>query len=253
MVIIKTPQEIEKIRDACQIVAEILREFQETIQPGMRTIDLDRKAEKRIRQRGMMPAFLGYRGYPRTLCVSVNEEVVHGIPSERELREGDVVGLDLGAVHQGYYGDAAVTVLVGKGSERARRLMKRTEESLYKGIEKAVVGGRLSDISAAVQGHVEQGGYSVVRDFVGHGIGQALHEDPQVPNYGVPGKGIRLEPGLVLAIEPMVNEGGVEVEIMQDGWTAVTKDRKLSAHYEHTIAITENGPVILSKLDERRS
>ncbi|MBI4209742.1 MAG: type I methionyl aminopeptidase [Deltaproteobacteria bacterium] len=249
MVILKTPQEIERIRVACKAVAEVLRELQEEIRPGVRTLDLDRKAEKQLRQKGMKPAFLGYRGYPRTLCASVNEEVVHGIPSKRELREGDIVGLDLGAICEGYYGDAAVTVSVGKVSERAQRLMKITEESLYKGIEKAVVGGRLSDISAAVQKHVEEQGYSVVRDFVGHGIGRSLHEDPQIPNHGVPGKGIRLEVGLVLAIEPMINEGTHEVEILEDGWTAVTRDRKLSAHYEHTIAIANEGPIILSRLD----
>jgi methionyl aminopeptidase len=249
MVIIKTPQEIERIRVACQAVAEVLRELQEEIRPGIRTLDLDRKAEKQLRSRGMRPAFLGYRGYPRTLCASVNEEVVHGIPSKRELREGDIVGLDLGAIYEGYYGDAAVTVSVGRVGDRARRLMKVTEESLYKGIEKAVVGGRLSDISAAVQKHVEEQGYSVVRDFVGHGVGRSLHEDPQIPNHGAPGKGIRLEAGLVLAIEPMINEGTYEVEILEDGWTAVTKDRKLSAHYEHTIAIADEGPVVLSRLD----
>lgn len=248
MVILKTEEEIAKIRIACQAVAEILEELKEMMKPGVRTIDLDQQAERSIRKRKMKPAFLGYRGFPKTLCTSVNEEIVHGIPSERVLKEGDIVGLDLGVVHDGYYGDAAITVSIGSVSQNAARLMKVTEESLYRGIEKAVAGRRLSDISAAIQEHVERNGYSVVRDFVGHGIGRELHEDPQLPNFGTPGRGIRIERGLVLAIEPMVNEGSFEAQVLKDGWTAVTKDGKLSAHYEHTVAITEDGPTILSKL-----
>jgi methionyl aminopeptidase len=199
------------------------------------------------RKRGARPAFKGYRDYPFSLCVSVNEEVVHGFPSQRTLKSGDIVSLDFGVRFNGYYGDAALTVAVGTVSETASRLMKVTEESLYLGIEEARVGNRLGDISAAVQGHVEKAGFSVVRDFVGHGIGRNLHEDPQVPNFGKKGRGIVLKAGMVLAIEPMINEGTYKVAVLDDGWTVVTEDRKLSAHFEHSVAITESGPEILSR------
>jgi len=200
-------------------------------------------------RRGARPAFKGYRGYPYSLCTSVNSEVVHGMPSERELKEGDIVSLDFGVLHDGYYGDAAVTVPVGEISPAARRLLRVTEEALYRGISAARAGNRIGDISAAIQGHVEAAGFSVVRDLVGHGIGKSLHEDPQVPNYGSSGRGIELKPGMVFAIEPMVNEGTYRVDVLRDGWTVVTADGKLSAHFEHSVAVTENGPVILSRID----
>jgi len=203
-------------------------------------------AEEYIKRHGGIPAFKGYRGYPRSLCVSVNEEVVHGIPGKRRLKEGDIVSLDLGVLMDGYYGDAAITVPVGKVSELAKKLIKVTEEALYRGIEMARPGNRLSDISHAIQTHVEKAGFSVVREFVGHGIGKQLHEEPQVPNFGPPNRGPRLEPGMVLAIEPMVNTGTWEVRILPNGWTVVTADGGLSAHFEHTVAITDNGPEILS-------
>ena len=199
-------------------------------------------------KKGARPAFKGYRGYPYSLCTSVNSEVVHGMPSERELKEGDIVSLDFGILNDGYYGDAAVTVPVGEITPGARKLLKITEEALYRGIAEIKAGNRIGDISAAIQGHVEAAGYSVVRDLVGHGIGKSLHEDPQVPNYGSGGRGIELKPGMVFAIEPMVNEGTYRVEILRDGWTVVTADGKLSAHFEHSVAITENGPVILSRI-----
>ncbi len=248
MVILKSQREIEILRRANAIVAEVHERIKEIIAPGVSTADIDAKAEEVVRKRGAKAAFKGYRGFPASICVSVNEEVVHGIPSPRRiLEEGDIVGLDFGVLLDGYYGDAAVTVGVGKISAEAERLMRSTEEALYRAIDKARVGNRLSDISHAVQSHVEKDGFSVVRDFVGHGIGRSLHEDPQLPNYGPPGKGIRLKPGMVLAIEPMINAGGSEVVVKSDGWTAVTKDGSLSAHFEHSVAITENGPYILSK------
>ena len=249
MIFLKSPWEIEKMRRSNAIVAEVLARLREAIKPGITTLELDRLAEHLCRRKGAKPAFKGYRGYPFSLCVSVNEEVVHGFPSKkRVLKEGDIVSLDFGVLYDGYYGDAAITVPVGEISERAKRLLRVTEEALYKGIEQAVIGKRLGDISSAIQRYVEAHGYSVVRQFVGHGIGRALHEDPQVPNFGKPGRGIKLKEGMVLAIEPMVNEGTYEVEILADGWTAVTKDRKLSAHFEHTVAITKNGPEILSRV-----
>ncbi|MCD6320163.1 MAG: type I methionyl aminopeptidase [Candidatus Desulfofervidaceae bacterium] len=248
MIFLKAPWEIEKMRRSNAIVAEILAALREAIRPGMATLELNILAEKLCAKKGAKPAFKGYRGYPFSLCVSVNEAVVHGFPSERKLKEGDIVSLDFGVLLDGYYGDAAITVPVGKVSKRAERLLRVTEEALYKGIEQARAGHHLYDISAAIQRHAESHGYAVVRQFVGHGIGRALHEDPQVPNFGKPGRGIKLKAGMVLAIEPMVNEGTYEVEILADGWTAVTKDRKLSAHFEHTVAITENGPEILSKV-----
>ncbi|MBI1822013.1 MAG: type I methionyl aminopeptidase [Nitrospirae bacterium] len=249
MIILKSEAEIEKIRVACQIVAETLEYLKENVKPGITTTDLDRMAEERILKKGGKPAFKGYRNFPATLCASINSEVVHGIPSKKSvLNEGDIIGLDLGAIVDGFYGDAAISVPVGEISAEARNLIKTTEESLYKGIEQARMGNRLSDISHAVQVHVEAAGYSVVRDFVGHGIGRNLHEDPQIPNYGEPGQGPRLKKGMVLALEPMVNMGKNPVMILDDKWTVVTRDGSLSAHFEHTISITENGPVILSSL-----
>jgi methionyl aminopeptidase len=234
---------------ASKLVAETLEALKKEVRPGVTTEQLDRFAEEFILARGGRPAFKGYRNYPKTLCASVNEQVVHGIPSKRPLKEGDIVGLDLGAIVGGFYGDAAMTVAVGTVSPEAARLIKVTEEALYLGIEQAVVGNRLSDISHAIQRHVEAAGYSVVTDFVGHGIGRQLHEEPQVPNYGKPGQGPRLQYGMVLAIEPMVNMGGSAVRILEDQWTAVTKDGSLSAHFEHTIAIRPSGPArILTKL-----
>lgn len=250
MVVLKSREEIEKMEAASRIVADILRELKGIVKPGVRTIELDRYAEEQARKRGARPAFKGYRGYAHSLCTSVNDVVVHGIPSDRVLEDGDILSLDFGIHYQGYYGDAALTVPVNGVSETAQRLMRVTEESLYRGIDQAVAGNRLGDISAAVQECVEAAGFSVVRDFVGHGIGKSLHEDPQIPNYGVRGKGVELKPGMVFAIEPMVNEGTYEVRVMSDGWTVRTADGKLSAHFEHSVVITEGGPVILSRPDE---
>jgi methionyl aminopeptidase len=248
MIILKSRPEIEKMRKSNAIVAAILEELGKKIRPGVKTIELDRLSEELALKKGARPAFKGYRGYPYSLCTSVNSEVVHGMPSERELKEGDIVSLDFGILNDGYYGDAAVTVPVGEITPGARKLLKITEEALYRGIAEVKAGNRIGDISAAIQGHVEAAGYSVVRDLVGHGIGKSLHEDPQVPNYGSSGRGIELKPGMVFAIEPMVNEGAYRVEILRDGWTVVTADGKLSAHFEHSVAITENGPVILSRI-----
>ena len=251
MVILKSPEEIRKLRGNNLMVARILEALKKIIRPGVTTLELDRYCEELTLQKGAKPAFKGYRGYPFSLCTSVNEEVVHGMPSDRRLEEGDIVGLDFGIYHQGFYGDAAVTVPVGEVSDEAGRLMRVTEEALYRAIEKARAGNRLGDISAAIQNHVEAAGYSVVRDLVGHGIGRSLHEDPQVPNYGREGRGIELRPGIVLAIEPMVNAGTYGVKVLQDGWTVVTADGKLSAHFEHSVAITEKEPFVLSRIDGR--
>jgi methionyl aminopeptidase len=248
MIILKSRQEIEKMRKSNLIVAVILEELGKKIRPGIKTIELDRLSEELALKKGARPAFKGYRGYPYSLCASVNSEVVHGMPSERELKEGDIISLDFGILNDGYYGDAAVTVPVGDITPAAKRLLQVTEEALYRGITEIKAGNRVGDISAAIQGHVEAAGYSVVRDLVGHGIGKSLHEDPQVPNYGSAGRGIELKPGMVFAIEPMVNEGAYRVEVLRDGWTVVTADGKLSAHFEHSVAITENGPVILSRI-----
>ncbi|HJO61750.1 MAG TPA: type I methionyl aminopeptidase [Desulfobacterales bacterium] len=248
MVVLKSPQEIEKIRKSNEIVSEILQILESEIQPKVNTLYLNDLSEKLAREKNAIPAFKGYRGFPYALCASVNNVVVHGFPNKVPLQEGDIVSLDFGILFDGYYGDAAKTVAVGKILESTRRLTQVTEESLYKGIEKAVPDGRLSDISHAIQSYAEAGGFSVVRQFVGHGIGGKLHEDPQIPNFGKPGMGIRLKSGMTLAIEPMVNEKGHDVEVLEDGWTAVTKDGCLSAHFEHTIAITDEGPVILSNL-----
>ena len=224
MVILKSPREIEKIRFSNQLVAEILEKLKEKVAPGVDTLALDKMSEELARKRKARPAFKGYRGYPYALCASVNDQVVHGFPSKRPLKEGDILSMDFGICRDGYYGDAAVTVSVGKTSELAQRLMEITGNALFLGIEQAVPGKRLSDISHAIQSYVEGAGFSVVRKFVGHGIGKELHEDPQIPNYGKPGMGIRLKPGMVLAIEPMVNTGGYEIETLEDGWTTVTKD-----------------------------
>src|SRR5262245_42505275 len=249
MIILKTPDEIAVMAQASRIVAETLQILQKAVRPGVTRDELDSLAEEEIRCRGGIPAFKGYRSYPKTLCASVNEQVVHGIPSKRVLKEGDIIGLDLGAIVGGFYGDSAVTVAVGLIEEKTAALVRVTEESLSLAIEPAQVGKRLSDISHAVQGDVEAAGYSVVTEFVGHGIGRQLHEEPQVPNYGKPGQGPRLQAGMVLAIEPMVNMGGSAVRVLDDRWTAVTVDGSLSAHFEHTIAIQPSGPaLVLSQL-----
>lgn len=249
MLILKLPEEIEKARASNRIVAEVLNKLREKVKPGITTRELDIFAEEIAEKRGAKPAFKGYRGYPYSLCTSINEEVVHGMPSTRTLKEGDIIGLDFGVLYKGFFGDATITLPVGKVSPAALRLIDITKQSLYDGIEQARDGNRLGDISAAVQRTVEAAGFSVVRDFVGHGIGRNLHEEPQIPNYGKKGRGIELKSGMVLAIEPMVNQGDYKVRILQDGWTVVTEDRKLSAHFEHSIAITDNGPDILSKLN----
>jgi len=249
MVILKLPEEIERARASNHIVAEVLNKLRDKIKPGATTRELDRFAEEIARKRGADPAFKGYRGYPYSLCTSINDEVVHGMPSERILKEGDIIGLDFGVYYKGFFGDAAITLPVGKISNNARRLLEVTEQSLYAGIGQAKEGNRLGDISSCIQQVVEVPGFSVVRDFVGHGIGRNLHEDPQIPNYGKKGRGIELKSGMILAIEPMVNQGNYKVKILDDGWTVVTEDGKLSAHFEHSVAITDNGPDILSKLN----
>lgn len=249
MVILKQPDEIAKARASNRIVAEVLNELREKVKPGVTTKELNKIAEDVTAKRGAKPAFKGYRGYPYSLCASVNDEVVHGMPSNRVLKEGDIVGLDYGVCYQGLYGDSAITLPVGKVSEQAMRLMQVTEQSLYAAIGQACDGNRLGDISAAVQETVEAAGYSVVRDFVGHGIGKSMHEDPQIPNFGKKGRGIELKRGMILAIEPMVNVGKYNVKILSDGWTVITLDGSLSAHFEHSVAITDNGPEILSRLN----
>lgn len=254
-VIRKSAAEIERMREAGRVVGRILREVAAAVRPGVSTGELDEMAEALIYEYGAKPAFKGYSQggktpFPGVLCASINEEIVHGIPSrKRTLREGDIFSVDFGVVLDGWYGDSAITVPVGRVSETASRLIEVTRRALEIGIEAAVPGNRIYDIGAAIQAHVESEGFSVVRDFVGHGIGRRLHEDPQVPNYGPGGQGIRLKPGMVLAIEPMVNEGTWEIEELDDEWTAVTADRKLSAHFEHTIAVTEDGPQILTLPD----
>lgn len=247
MIILKTREEVEKIRKACLIVAEVLDRLREVVAPGVSTWDLNAISEEEAEKRGAVPAFKGYHGFPYALCTSINDEVVHGMPSKKRiLREGDIVSVDFGVVVEGFYGDAAVTLPVGKISDEAERLCRVTEEALERAIAQAVVGHRLSDISHAVQAHVEQFGYSVVREFVGHGIGRNLHESPQIPNFGPPGRGVKLKAGMVFAIEPMINQGVADIRILEDRWTAVTADGKLSAHFEHTVAVAENGPDVLS-------
>lgn len=247
MIVLKSKEEIDKIRKASRIVAEVLKSMEAVIRPGVTTKDLDRFAEEKIRVRGGLPAFKGYRGYPLTLCTSVNEEVVHGIPSAaRVLKDGDIVGIDCGVVFDGYYGDAAVTFPVGTIDAESGELLRVTREALAWGVAEMRVGNRIGDVSAAIQRCAETKGYSVVRDFVGHGIGRELHEEPQIPNFGRPQAGVRLMAGMVLAIEPMFNLGTHEVKVLEDGWTAVTADGKRSAHFEHTVALTEGGPEVLS-------
>ena len=252
MIALKSAREIEIMKRANIIVAEVLRELKEKVAAGVTTLELDAIAEELTLKKSAIPAFKGYnvagRVYPRCLCASINEEIVHGIPTNRALREGDIIGLDYGVIYEGFYGDSAVTVGVGRVSDEARRLMEVTEIALYKGIEQLHDGKRLGDLGHAVQQVAESAGYSVVRAFVGHGIGRKLHEEPPVPNYGEPDRGIRLREGMVLAIEPMLNVGGCEVEIKEDGWTAVTRDGSLAAHFEHSVAITKDGPVILSQI-----
>jgi len=244
----KSERELVYIRDAGRIVAETHRELKKACRAGVTTKELDRIAEEYIVAKGAVPTCKGYHGYPATICASVNEEVVHGIPGARVLRNGDIIAIDITAGFNGYLADSCNTLPVGEISSEAQRLLKVTEESLYKGIEQAVIGNRLSDISNAVQTHVESNGFSVVRDFCGHGIGREMHEEPAIPNYGRPGHGPRLKRGMCLCIEPMVNEGTFEVSVLEDDWTAVTDDGKLSAHFEHTVAVTDAGPLILTEL-----
>lgn len=248
MIQLKSSQEIAKMEVANRIVAEVLEEVKSNIRPGVETRELDEMAEALCRKRRVKPAFKGYRGYPHSLCVAVNDEVVHGMPGARRLEAGDLVSLDFGVLYDGYYGDAAITVPVGEVTPQAQLLMKATEESLYAGIAQFKAGGRLGDISHAVQNTVEGYGFGVIRQFVGHGIGRALHEDPQIPNFGPRGKGPALRVGMTLAIEPMVSAGAWEVKILEDGWTAVTADGSLAAHFEHTVALTEKGVLILSRI-----
>jgi len=248
MILLKSLQEIARMEVANRIVAEILEGVKERIKPGIETRELDELAEEMCRQRRVKPAFKGYRGYPRSICVSVNEEVVHGIPGPRCIKAGDVVSLDFGVKYEGFYGDAAITVGVGEVSAKAQTLIAVTEESLYAGIAQVKAGGRLSDISHAVQTVVEGAGFGVIREFVGHGIGRSLHEDPQIANFGPPGRGPALQAGMTFAIEPMTSMGSWKVRILQDGWTAITQDGSCAAHFEHSVALTENGVLILSRL-----
>lgn len=251
MIVYKSREEIQAMRYSNQIVARILAELKAMMKPGVQTKDLDHYAETRCKEMDAIPAFKGYRGYPASLCTSINEEIVHGIPSSRTLHQGDIVSLDFGAIYEGYYGDAAVTYPVGEIRPEARKLVEAVKQAFYKGIDQMKEGQRISDISFAIQGYVESKGFSVIRTFVGHGIGLSLHEEPQVPNFGQPGRGPKIKQGLVLAIEPMIAIGDWQVEILKDDWTAVTKDRSLSAHFEHSVALTENGVEILSTLDEQ--
>lgn len=246
MIILKSAKELERMRQAGKIVYYTHQELKKWIQPGITTGELDRIAEKVIRQFGATPSFKGYNGFPGSICTSVNEELVHGIPGKRKLKEGDIISLDIGACYDGYHGDSAWTYPVGNISPEAERLLKVTEESLYKGLEQAKPGARIGDISHAIQTVAEEAGYSIVREYVGHGVGQSLHEAPSVPNYGLPGKGPRLKPGMTLAVEPMVNMGRRFVRTLADNWTVVTTDGSLCAHFEHTIAITEEGHEILT-------
>jgi len=249
MIVLKTGRELKIMREACRISAGALQTAGKAVEPGVTTAELDKLAENYIRSQGGEPNFLNYEGYPATACISVNNEVIHGIPSaKRVLKSGDIVSIDLGAKFQGYHGDNAATFVCGDVSSEAKRLIDTTRESLYEGIRAAVAGGRIGDIGNAVQSYVEARGYSVVRQFVGHGIGTHLHEAPEVPNFGAAGRGIRLMPGMTLAIEPMINAGGSDVKILPDGWTVLTKDGSLSAHFEHTVVITADGPKIMTTL-----
>ncbi len=252
MIIYKSEEEIQGIKRSNQIVAKILNELRPMIKAGVQTKELDEYAETRAKEMDAIPAFKGYRGYPSSLCTSINEEIVHGIPSSRRLKEGDIISLDFGAIFRGFYGDAAVTYPVGPVSPKAQKLIETAEGAFYKGLEQIKEGNRISDISHAIQSYVESRGFSVIRSFVGHGIGLTLHEEPQVPNFGLPGRGPRIKRSLVLALEPMIAMGDWKVEILTDNWTAVTQDRSLSAHYEHTVALSQNGVEILSLLDEEK-
>ena len=252
MIVLKSEREIGLMRRGGHVLADVVEMLRTFVKPGLSTLEVDEEVEAFIRQRGAVPAFKGYRGFPSTVCISINEEVVHGIPSaQRHMREGDIVGFDLGCIVAGYYADCAVTLAIGEIPPRAQELLDVTRESLEKAIVECRPGRRLSDVSHAVQQHVEPHGFGVVRTFVGHGIGRALHEEPQVPNFGDPGRGPQLKPGMVLAIEPMVTMGSYDVKILDDGWTAVTKDGSLAAHFEHTIAVTEDGPEVLTSRSGR--
>jgi methionyl aminopeptidase len=250
MVIRKSSGELDRMREAGLLVAETLRDLRRMVEPGISTRELDAYAEKKIRAAGAYPTFKGYRGFPGSICASLNDEVVHGIPSARKLREGDIIKIDCGATLNNYVGDAAITIPVGKISPEVERLVQTTRESLFRAVEKMVGGNRLYDVSYAVQEFVEESGYTIVREFCGHGIGQRMHEDPQVPNYGRPGTGPTLKPGWVLAIEPMVNMGRHAVRMEPDGWTVKTQDGLPSSHFEHTIAVTEEGPIVLTALED---
>jgi methionyl aminopeptidase len=253
VIVCRSPVEVEKLRRVNQVVARVLAELRRMAAPGVTTEDIDREAERQVRAAGAVPAFKGYHGYPATVCASVNEQVVHGIPSARPLIEGDILSIDMGAQLDGYFGDCAVTVPIGRVSPEATKLLRVTEDALFKGIEVVKPGARVSDIGAAVQGYVEANGFSVVREFVGHGIGTSLHEEPQIANYGPAGRGPRLAEGMALAIEPMVNAGKAAVKVLADGWTAVTRDGSLSAHFEHTVVVTATGCDILTLAAETRT
>jgi methionyl aminopeptidase len=247
LIVCRSQAELERMRAAGQLVGQVLTALSATVAEGVSTADLDEVAERLIRDAGAIPAFKGYNGYPASICASVNDEVIHGIPSKkRVLKAGDIISIDVGAELDGYFGDSAITLPVGEISDEAKRLLQVTEESLFKAIDVVRPGGRVSDIGHAVQKHVEAAGFSVVREFVGHGIGQRMHEEPQIPNYGEPGRGPRLAEGMVLAIEPMVNAGKPAVKVLSDGWTAVTRDHRLAAHFEHTVAVTAEGAWILT-------
>lgn len=249
MIVLKTVRELTIMREACRISAAALEIVGKAVEPGVTTAELDRIAEKYIRSEGAVPNFKNYNGFPATACISINNEVIHGIPTaKRKIKEGDIVSVDLGAMFEGYHGDNAATFACGDISEEAKRLIDTTRESLYEGIKAARAGGRIGDISSSIQSYVEARGYSVVRDFVGHGVGTSLHEAPEVPNFGTAGRGIRLMPGMTLAIEPMINMGKAGVKVMPDGWTVITQDGSLSAHFEHTVAITTDGPQIMTKV-----
>jgi len=250
VIVLKSPREIERMKVPCRMVAEILALLAEHVKPGITTYELEAIACAETLKRKAKAAFKGYSNYPSALCCSPNDQVVHGMPSKVPLKSGDILSLDFGILFDDFYGDAAVTLPVGDVSTETKKLLQATEESLYAGISKAVPGNRLFDISHAIQAYVEQRSFSVVRDFVGHGIGRKLHEDPQIPNYGQPGTGVRLKPGMVLAIEPMINEKSHDVKVLEDGWTVITCDGGLSAHFEHTVAITENGPEILTRVTD---
>ena len=250
MVIVKTARELSKMKDACRISAEALRVAGEAVKPGITTYEIDTIVRRYIEKQGATPSFLGYGGFPASACISVNNVVIHGIPSKKQiLKEGDIVSVDVGAFYEGFHGDNAYTFACGKISDEAERLLDATKESLFEGIKMAVAGNRVGDIGNAVQQYVEARSYSVVRDFVGHGVGAKLHEDPSIPNYGTPGRGVRLLPGMTIAIEPMINQGTYEVRVLDDEWTTVTVDGRLSAHFEHTVAITPDGPKIMTLCD----